>query len=64
MNVAVFQTLKKRACFARFPTLSTCRSEDKKIGQFARLIDADFLDYKRVDSSLRLSYIVQWKGTI
>ncbi|SFD85734.1 hypothetical protein SAMN05518672_103543 [Chitinophaga sp. CF118] len=38
MNGAVFQTLKKRACFARFPTLSTCRNEDKKIRQFTNLI--------------------------
>lgn len=38
MNGRVFKTLKKRACFARFPTLSTCRSEDKKSSQYSSLM--------------------------
>ncbi|PSL24084.1 hypothetical protein CLV42_11670 [Chitinophaga ginsengisoli] len=38
MNGRVFKTLKKRACFARFLALSTCRNEDKKISQFTNMM--------------------------
>jgi len=38
MNDRVFKTLKKRACFARFPTLSTCRNEDKEISLFSNFV--------------------------
>lgn len=63
MNGMIFQTLKKRACFAHFPTLSTCRNEDKKIRQFVSLM-LIFLITEKYIAFPKLLHIDQWDETI
>jgi hypothetical protein len=63
MNGTIFKTLKKRACFARFSTLSTYLYEDKKINQIERLTSI-FSITKEYVTFQSLLHIVQCEETI